>query len=79
MAIYTIELSDGTTDKVSIPGSEDLSPQHLNELLDWSRQNSERRAVETAQKKRYKTISARDAYSHMKNFQKWLSGEGKVF
>jgi len=79
MAIFEIQLNNGLTEKVSIPGSEDLSRQHVQELLEWSKGNSEKRAVITEQKKRYKTISARDAYFHMKAFQKWLSGEGKVF
>ena len=79
MAIFTIQLSDGTTEDVSIPGSEDLSPQHLQELLDWSRQNSEARAKVTEEKRRYKTIPAIQAYHHMKKFQRWLAGEGKVF
>jgi len=79
MAIFEIQLSDGTIDKVSIPGSEDLSSQQLSELLHWSKENSEKRALVTAQKKRYKTIPAIQAYQHMKAFQRRLAGHGKVF
>ena len=79
MARFTITLSNGQTEEVSIPGSEDLSPQHLQELLDWSRQNSERRTKVAAEKKAYKKIPAIQAYHHMRNFQRWLAGEGKVF
>lgn len=79
MAIFKIQLDNGLTEKVSIPGSEDLSRQQLQELLEWSKENSEKRAVITKQKKRYKTIPAVQAYHHMKNFQGWLQGEGKVF
>jgi len=80
MARFTITLSNGQTEEVSIPGSEELSKQHLDELLQWSKENSERRAKVTAQKKRYKKIPAVQAYHEMKRFRDWLErGEGKVF
>ena len=80
MAIFELLLSDGTTDRVSIPGSEDLSPQQLSELLHWSKENSERRAKETAQRKRYKTIPAIEAHREMKRFRDRLQmGTGKIF
>jgi len=79
MAIFTIQLSNGVTEQVSIPGSEDLSKQQLQELLAWSNENSERRIKVQEQKRRYKTISARDAYNYMEAFQRRLAGEGKIF
>jgi len=80
VARFTLQLSNGTTEEVSIPGSEELSKQQVDELLAWSKENSERRAKIQAQKKQYKRMPEVDAYREMAKFKIWLEeGIGKVY
>lgn len=79
MIVHEITTKDGNVEKVLIPGSEDMSRSQLQEILEWSKQNSERQALEREQRARYRKIPAIEAFREMKRFRRWVAGEGRMF
>jgi hypothetical protein len=79
MAVHEITTKDGRIEKVFIPGSEDMSHSQLQEILEWSKENSDKREVERKQKAKYRKIPAIEAYQEMKRFKAWLNGKGRIF
>jgi hypothetical protein len=79
MGIHTITTKDGRTEQVLIPGSENMSRAQLEEILEFSKQNSEKRETERKQRARYRKIPAIEAYREMKRFRDFLAGRGRIF
>jgi hypothetical protein len=79
MDIHEITTKDGKTERVLIPGSEGMSRSQIQEILEWSKENSEKRKVVQGQKARYRKIPAIEAYHEMRRFREWMGGKGRIF
>jgi hypothetical protein len=79
MAIHEITTKDGKVEKVFIPDSESMSRSQLEEILEWSKQNSDKREAERQQRARYRKVPAIEAYREMKRFKDWLAGKGRIY
>lgn len=79
MALHKITTKDGKVEEVLIPGSEEMSPTQLQEILEWTRLNSEKQEVARQQRARYRKIPAIEAYREMQRFKDWLAGKRRIF
>jgi len=79
MGMHAIVTKDGRVEQVFVPGSESMSHSQLQEILEWSKQNSDKRELQRKQKARYRKIPAIEAYRQMKRFRDWLEGKGKIY